>query len=104
MNLKIPYGISNFKAVITEGYIFVDKTPYIAQLESAGKYHVLMRPRRFGKSLFVSMLEHYYDVKLGDEFEEFFGKLHIGQHPTPLKNAYQVLFMDFSGIDTDAGA
>lgn len=86
-----------------EGYTFVDKTAYIAQLEAAGKYHVLMRPRRFGKSLFVSMLEHYYDVKRADEFDTLFSKLHIGQHPTPLHNSYPVLFMDFSGIDTDAG-
>ncbi len=103
MSQKIPYGISNFSKVITEGYDFVDKTPYIAQLEATGSYHVLMRPRRFGKSLFVSMLEHYYDVKWAAEFEALFGKLHIGQHPTPLHNAYQVLVMDFSGIDTDAG-
>ncbi len=100
MNQKIPYGISNFSKVITEGYAFVDKTAYIAQLEALGSYHVLMRPRRFGKSLFVSMLEHYYDVKRAEEFDALFGKLHIGQYPTPLKNSYQVLFMEFSGIAT----
>ena len=102
MKQKIPYGISNFSKVITEGYTFVDKTPYIAQLEAAGSYQVLMRPRRFGKSLFVSMLEHYYDVKRVDEFDTLFSKLHIGQHPTPLKNVYQVLLLDFSGIATGA--
>lgn len=100
MSQKIPYGISNFKAVITEGYNFVDKTAYIAQLETAGKYQVLMRPRRFGKSLFVSMLAHYYDVMLAGEFDTLFGKLDIGRHPTPLKNSYQVVLLDFSGIST----
>lgn len=102
MTQKIPYGISNFSKVISEGFTFVDKTPYIAELEAAGSYNVLMRPRRFGKSLFVSMLEHYYDVKRANEFDALFGKLHIGQHPTPLKNTYQVLLMDFSGIATSS--
>ncbi len=98
--MKIPYGESNFKKVISGGYVYIDKTPYIAQLEEAGSYHFLLRPRRFGKSLFVSMLEHYYDVQRAGEFDALFGKLHIGQHPTLLKNSYQVLLMDFSGIAT----
>ena len=103
MNLKIPYGISNFKKVIDSGYVYIDKTPYISQLEDSGSYHFLLRPRRFGKSLFVSMLEYYYDVARQTDFDALFGKLYIGQHPTPLKSSYQVLFMDFSGIDTDSG-
>ncbi|MBJ6608821.1 MAG: AAA family ATPase [Candidatus Thiothrix moscowensis] len=103
MNLKIPYGISNFKALISEGHVYIDKTAYIATLEAQGKYHFLLRPRRFGKSLFVSMLEYYYDSARQADFDALFSKLYIGQHPTPLKNSYQVLFMDFSGIDTDSG-
>lgn len=103
MNLKIPYGESNFKKVITEGFVYIDKTAYIPQLEAAGSHLFLLRPRRFGKSLFLSMLEHYYDVAYRDEFDALFGKLHIGQHPTPSRNSYPVLFMDFSGIDTDGG-
>ncbi|WP_323128445.1 AAA family ATPase [Candidatus Thiothrix anitrata] len=98
--MKIPYGESNFKKVITGGYVYIDKTAYIAQLETAGSYHFLLRPRRFGKSLFVSMLWHYYDMAHQHEFEALFGKLYIGQYPTPLKNSYQVLLMDFSGIAT----
>ena len=98
MTLKIPYGISNFSKIMAEGFAYVDKTNYIAYLEESGCYHVLMRPRRFGKSLFVSMLEHYYDVKRAAQFDDLFGKLYIGQNPTPLKNRYQVLLMDFSGI------
>jgi len=98
--MKIPYGESNFKKVITGGFVYIDKTDYIAKLETAGSYHFLLRPRRFGKSLFVSMLWHYYDVAHQHEFEALFGKLHIGQYPTPLKNSYQVLLMDFSGIAT----
>ena len=103
MNLKIPYGESNFKKVITEGFVYIDKTPYIPKLEQAGSHLFLMRPRRFGKSLFLSMLEYYYDIAYRDEFDTLFGTLHIGQHPTPLHNSYPVLFMDFSGIDTDGG-
>ena len=103
MNLKIRYGESNFRKVITEGFVYIDKTAYIPQLEAAGSHLFLLRPRRFGKSLFLSMLEHYYDVAYRAEFDALFGKLYIGQHPTPLHNTYPVLFMDFSGIDTDGG-
>ncbi|OQX08069.1 MAG: AAA family ATPase, partial [Thiothrix lacustris] len=103
MSQKIPYGESNFKTVITDGYVYIDKTAYIPTLENSGKYLFLMRPRRFGKSLFLSMLEYYYDVAYRDEFDTLFGKLYIGQHPTPYHNTYPVLFMDFSGIDTDNG-
>lgn len=100
---KIPYGESNFKKVIEEGFVYIDKTDYIPKLEAAGSHIFLLRPRRFGKSLFLSMLEYYYDVARKDEFETLFGKLYIGQHPTPLRNTYPVLFMDFSGIDTEGG-
>lgn len=99
-HLKIPYGLSNFKTVISEGYTYVDKTAYIAKLEQAGKYQILLRPRRFGKSLFISMLEYYYDLSYQAEFEGLFGQLAIGQSPTQQRNSYAVLFFDFSGIDT----
>ncbi|MDD5391702.1 MAG: AAA family ATPase [Thiothrix sp.] len=100
--MKLPYGESNFKKVITQGYTYIDKTDYIAKLEAAGSYQMLLRPRRFGKSLFLSTLWHYYDVQHRDDFDALFGNLHIGQHPTPLKNSYPVLFMEFSGIATDS--
>ncbi|AGX87453.1 AAA family ATPase [Candidatus Symbiobacter mobilis] len=100
---KLPYGLSNFRQVALEDYFYVDRTNYIAQLEAHGRYHVLMRPRRFGKSLFLSMLEHYYDQRRKPEFDALFGKLHVGRNPTPLANAYQVLVLDFSGIDTTRG-
>ncbi|AGX88544.1 AAA family ATPase [Candidatus Symbiobacter mobilis] len=100
---KLPYGLSNFRQVALEDYFYVDRTGYIAKLEAHGRYHVLMRPRRFGKSLFLSMLEHYYDQLRKSEFEALFGKLHVGQHPTPLAHTYQVLVLDFSGIETGHG-
>lgn len=101
--MKIPYGLSNFRDIITQGYVYVDKTAYIERLENNGKYHLLLRPRRFGKSLFLSTLWHYYDVFYRDEFNNLFGNLYIGTQPTPLHSRFQVLFMEFSGIDTDVG-
>ena len=101
--MKIPYGLSNFKQVISEGYVYVDKTAYIAQLEEAGRYQILLRPRRFGKSLLLSAMEYYYDSAYQADFEALFSQLHIGKHPTPLKSSYQVLFMEFSGIATGQG-
>ncbi|WP_026220814.1 AAA family ATPase [Thiofilum flexile] len=103
MNLKVPYGESNFQKVITGGFVYIDKTHYIPQLEATGSHLFLLRPRRFGKSLFLSMLEYYYDIAYKNEFSTLFGQLAIGQSPTPACNSYQVLFMDFSGIDTDGG-
>jgi len=103
MPLKIPYGLSNFKDVITQGYHYIDKTPYIAQLEAVGKHNILLRPRRFGKSLFLSMLEHYYDTQYAADFDHLFGDLAIGKNPTSFKNSYPVLFMEFSGIETGHG-
>ncbi|MEZ5480023.1 MAG: AAA family ATPase [Thiolinea sp.] len=100
MQQKIPYGLSNFKTVISEQYVYVDKTRFIAELERNGRHHILLRPRRFGKSLWLSALEYYYDVNAASVFTELFGHLDIGRHPTPLKNSYQVLFMEFSGIST----
>lgn len=100
---KIPYGESNFKKVINEGFVYIDKTDYIPKLETVGSHIFLLRPRRFGKSLFLSMLEYYYDVAHKDEFDALFGGLYIGKNPTKLRNSYPVLFMDFSGIDTDGG-
>ncbi|WGZ94338.1 MAG: AAA family ATPase [Candidatus Thiothrix putei] len=101
--MKIPYGLSNFKQVISEGYVYVDKTAYIAQLEEAGRYQILLRPRRFGKSLLLSAMEYYYDSAYQADFDALFSHLHIGKHPTPLKSSYQVLFMEFSGIATGQG-
>jgi len=97
--LKIPYGISNFQTLITEGYLYVDKTAHIHVLEDTGKYLFLVRPRRFGKSLFVSMLDAYYDLSAADRFEELFAGLDIGRRPTDLRNRYLVLRLNFSAVD-----
>ncbi len=99
---KLPYGVPNFKSISEEGYIFVDKTPFVEKLESLGeRYLFFLRPRKFGKSLFVSMLEYYYDTRHSENFERLFGDFYIGKHPTSLHNNYLVLMFDFSGISTE---
>ncbi len=101
-SLRIPYGISNYEKLITENYYFIDKTPFVERLEETGApYLFFLRPRRFGKSLFVSMLEHYYDLARKDEFDKLFGSTYIGQNPTPLHNSFPILKFNFSMIPTD---
>jgi hypothetical protein len=98
---RLPYGISNFEKIRTENYIYVDKTQYIELLENENNDKLFFtRPRKFGKSLFFSMLSHYYDINQADKFEQLFGDLYIGQHPTPKHNTYLILNLDFSGLDT----
>ena len=97
--IKFPYGIADFKTIITEGYFYCDRTNKIPLLENS-KSQLFIRPRRFGKSLLLSMLENYYDVAKKDQFNEMFGHLAIGKNPTPLRNAYYILRWDFSCVDT----
>ncbi len=96
---QIPYGNSNFESVMTENYYFIDKTSYIEELEKLGsKYLFFLRPRRFGKSLFLSMLEHYYDINRKEQFNILFKDTYIGKNPTLLKNSYPILKFNFSMI------
>ena len=99
---KLPYGISNYEELIQDGYYYVDKTQYIEKLENlAEKRITFLRPRKFGKTLFTSTLENYYDITKADKFEKLFGNTYIGKNPTPLKNKYHILKFNFSGIDTE---
>jgi hypothetical protein len=102
MNIKrLPYGNSNFEKVRTENYVYIDKTRFIELLEMENNANLFFtRPRKFGKSLFFSMLSHYYDINQASMFETLFGDLYIGKHPTPKHNTYLVLNLDFSGLDT----
>jgi hypothetical protein len=102
--LKFPYGICDFYSLITENYFYVDRTAAIRQLEDAGKQLLFLRPRRFGKSLLVSMLENYYDVAKAGEFEKLFGHLAIGKQPTPKHNQYFVLKWDLSAVKPEGNA
>ena len=96
--LKFPYAISNFYTVRTQGYLYLDRTTAIPDLEAAGKQLVFLRPRRFGKSLLLSMLAHYYDINGAGEFAALFGDLAVGSNPTPEHNRYLILRWDFSAI------
>ena len=99
--LKLPYGVSNFTKLAKEEYYLVDRTAFIAQLEQMNEpYLFYLRPRRFGKTLFVSMLQCYYGLEYAAQFIEIFGNYTIGQTPTPLANRYLVLKLDFSRINT----
>jgi len=98
---EIPYGIADYELIRTENYYYVDKTRYLKTLKNAGRYLFLIRPRRFGKSLFVSVVESYYDVAYKDRFEELFKGTWIYENPTDEKNKYLVLTFNFSMVDPD---
>ena len=101
MNLKMPYGISNYEKIINDGYYYVDKTMYIEKLENLPETNIMfLRPRKFGKTLFISVLENYYDKNKIDSFEKLYGNTYIGKNTTKLKNSYCILRFNFSGIDT----
>ena len=98
---KLPYGISNYQELIEDDYYYVDKTKYIEKLENLAEKRIMfLRPRKFGKTLFTSVLENYYDIKKTEEFKELYKDTYIGKNPTNLKNSYHILRFNFSGIDT----
>ena len=97
---KIPYGLADYKEIKENNYFFIDKTKFIEKLEDLNeRYVIFLRPRRFGKSLFVAMLEAYYDKFYKNDFKVLFGDTYIGLHTTPLANRYHIIRFDFSGID-----
>lgn len=98
---KIPYGMTDFERIIRENFYYVDKTKYIAKVEKATSFFFFVRPRRFGKTLFLNMLGLYYDINKKDKFEEIFGGLYIGKNPTPDRNKYLVLTLNFSSVAAD---
>lgn len=95
---KIPYGMTDFESIISDNYYYVDKTRYITLVENVSRFFFFVRPRRFGKSLFLSMLSYYYDINEKDKFDIIFGGLYIGKHPTPNRNKYLVLKLNFSSV------
>ena len=100
--MKNPYAISNFESIRLEGYEYVDRTDRIPQTENVGKYLLFLRPRRFGKSLWLSTLKNYYNIAKAQDFEKLFSGTWIYDHPTPLHNQYFVLKWDFSCVDCSA--
>jgi hypothetical protein len=98
---RLPYGKSDFRDIMLKNYAYVDKTRFIEELEKeANPNHFFIRPRKFGKSLFLRTLNCYYNINYKDEFESMFGNLYIGKNPTPERNSYAILEFDFSGLDT----
>ena len=95
---RIPYGMMNFAVIRRDDCYYVDKTRFIPMIEEADKFFFFIRPRRFGKSLTVNMLQHYYDILAKDKFDALFGDLYIGKHPTRDRNSYLVRYLNFSGI------
>ena len=95
---RLPYGINDFEAVIEQNQYYVDKTMYLPLLENQPSNIFFIRPRRFGKSIFLSMLHAYYDCSKKEKFQTLFGDLWVGKHPTPLQGRYQVLHLDFSYV------
>ena len=100
---RIPYGMMNFVAVREDNCYYVDKTRFIEKVERANKFFFFIRPRRFGKSLTISMLHHYYDINAVDKFERLYGDLYIGKHPTPNHNKYLILYLNFAVVNADMG-
>lgn len=100
--MKIPYGVSNFAELVVGGYYYLDRTQFIEEIEAlSAPYLIYLRPRRFGKSLFVSMLQCYYGYEYQSSFNQLFGQYYIGKHPTKLANQYWVIRLNFSRIHTD---
>ena len=100
---RIPYGMMNFVAIREDNYYYVDKTRFIEETEQSNRFFFFIRPRRFGKSLTMSMLRHYYDVNAADKFERLYGDLYIGKNPTPGHNRYLVINLNFAVIDAGLG-
>ncbi|MCP4348714.1 MAG: AAA family ATPase [Desulfobacterales bacterium] len=97
---KLPYAIANFLTIRKENYLYIDRTSYIRKLENmSGNSFLFVRPRRFGKSLWLNVLKRYYDLALADSFDTLFGDLDIGKNPSPLRNRYFVMTWNFSRID-----
>lgn len=101
---RIPYGVSNFVEVMEQNQYYVDKTMYLPLLEEQPSNVFFIRPRRFGKSIFLSMLRAYYDITQKEKFDKRFGNLWIGSHPTPLQGTFQILFLDFSRASSSRGS
>jgi hypothetical protein len=95
----IPYGLSDFKRVLEENYYYIDKSMFIPLIEEYGNFLYLIRPRRFGKSLFLNMLDFYYNKIYEKDFELFKG-CYIYDKPTKLKNSFCVMKFDFSAVST----
>jgi len=101
MKKRLPYGISDYRRLKEENFYFIDKTKYIQILENLDSFCIFLRPRRFGKSLLISMLHYYYDIFYKNDFKSLYGDTYIGKNPTKEKNSYHILRFDFSGVSVE---
>lgn len=101
---RIPYGMQNFEDIRERDCYYVDKTSFIEDIEESNMYFFYIRPRRFGKSLTLSMLENYYDINKAAQFQEIFGGLYIGENPTPEHNTYLVIHLNFAEVADEQGS
>ena len=102
MKSIIGYSEADFKTLITANKLYIDRTSFIEKMENQSNTNLIfVRPRRFGKSLWISILQYYYALEHKEKFETLFGHLAIGQNPTPLRNTYMVLRFQFAGIDVE---
>ncbi len=104
--IQFPYGIADFRRIRRDGMVYVDRTAYIRDLESLGSNLVFLRPRRFGKSLWLQTLATYYDLRYAADFDDLFGGLDVasrGKGPTPLRNRFFVLQWNFSRVTSRGG-
>lgn len=102
--LKLPYGLADFQAIRNDGYVYVDRTAYLGEIETLGRALVFLRPRRFGKSLWLDTLRCYYDLRLAGEHDRLFGGLAVGREPTPLAHRFFVMRWNFSEIGKSGSA
>ena len=100
---KIPYALTDFRLISTGNYYYVDKTRFIEEVERAPRFLFLIRPRRFGKSLWLAVMEMYYGLEYREQFDELFGRYYIGQHPTEERNSYLILKFNFSQVNPELG-
>ncbi len=99
---RVPYGVTDFELMNTENYYYVDKTAFIHKIENAARFLFFLRPRRFGKSLLLAILEDYYDITKAHVFDTFFGNTYIGKNPTENRNAYLLLRFNFSAVSPES--
>lgn len=93
--MRFPYGLADFYKIREGGYFYVDRTDRIPLIKEVSSQLLFLRPRRFGKSLWLSTLENYYDLARAEDFDRLFGGLKIDQNPTPLHKRYFVLKLNF---------
>ena len=101
---RLPYGVADYTWIKSQNRYCADKTMFIPKMEEAGDFLYLIRPRRFGKSVFLTMLQAYYDIEKKDSFHTTFKDTWIESHPTEGLGQYQVLYFDFSRAAAGQGS